>query len=530
MTERTSLSSRIARILIVALLVSSTAAVAVGGVSAQQAGSETAAELVVEQPHYISEEVDQTRDNGTTMYSARGSELKLYPQNFESDNVINYGIENGNATLGFERQTGAFTLKPEGQGTYNLFFVVEKEVQKQNATSNETTTVTEQQRYTTRVRVTGGTDLIHRDPGDIQEMRQDAANWREFNATLQQEGLIGGAGIEATLQEMINWYDLKKNPQEALTGNVVAYLIIGTTSTAILVWIAFLGGHAKIVRALRKRLHIFEAVEEDEGGAKEAIAEMEHLQNQQNAQNQSWQDLDGFDDHIAGAFEEIFGPTVHDGAVEFFAAIQPRNIVSDRLQAMGQEGYVAVVDESVAPDGGNASPSIQSVRIVKRDDVGDAPEDCIIDLKEADAEDIEDIVDALEWWDADVIWKDFDAVEAEFDAHEMDVTYESMDLDSLSEQLQADMRHFRNEEAFGEYLREFLESIEGSRFCDEDGSPDEIRYAMTHFLKLSQLLDDKFSWPAVSIYGEHVDRALLDFDPEAQAREVVDSVQRGGAS
>jgi len=152
---------------------------------------------------------------------------------------------------------------------------------------------------------------------------------------------------------MVRWYELRKHPQEALTGGIVGYLILGVSSTAILVWVAFFGGHAKIVRALRRRVHIFEAAEAEEGSAKEAVAELERREKQRSAQNLDWNDLPGFDDRIAGAFREIFGETVHDGTVEYLSAFRPRNLVRDRLQAMGHDGYVAVVDERAAPDGGD---------------------------------------------------------------------------------------------------------------------------------------------------------------------------------
>jgi hypothetical protein len=63
---------------------------------------------------------------------------------------------------------------------------------------------------------------------------------------------------------------------------------------------------------------------------------------------------------------------------------------------------------------------------------------------------------------------------------------------------------------------------------DDEGRPDEIRYAMSHFLKLSQLLDDRFNWPVVAFHREAIERALVDFDPEAEAEAVIDRAQMSG--
>lgn len=487
------------------------------------------AELTVEQPHYISDDVQRLESNDTTVYVASGEALRLYPQNFKAENVESYGVATANASLEFDQATGAFTLRPEQTGTYQVYFVVSKTVAVGG--NNSTETAERRYRYDARVRVDGGLNLVHQPAGAQQETVEDAAKWREFNSTIHQQSLVGPEGTEQAVQEMISWYKLNptNDPFSALTGGVWAYLVLGVTGTSIIVWVVVFGGHAKIVGALRKRLHTFEAAEAEEGAAKDAVAELEHRLNINEPQNMDWTEVDGFDDHIAGAFREVFGETVHDGTVEYLSAMLPRNLINDRLRIMGKEGYVAVVDEQVAADGdseASLAERAERVHIDHRDNVATGAD--TIDLADASDAALASIRDAIDDWTAGPL-RQFDLTDAGYDPSDLETTYESLDIDAIAERLEIDDRHFEDREAFGEYLAEFLESVEQSPICDDAGRPDDIRWVMSHFLKQAQLLEGRFNWPVMRWHREATERALQDFDPEAEAQHVVERVQGGGA-
>lgn len=520
-----------ATLLLVAALLVPLVAGAVSMTAAGQPDTQRA-DLYVEQPHYIDGDVEAQNSDGTPVYVASGETLELHPQNFASEDVVSYDVTTPNASLSYNDATGAYTFTPEATGTYDVHWVVEETVEQTNG--NTTTTTTRQQRYDAQIRVDGGLNLVHQEAGSMEDQRVAAENWREFNSTIHHQGLVGAAGTEPAVEEMIRWYHLRKNPTEALTGGVVAYLIMGVTSTAILVWVVFFGGHVRIVQTLRRRLHIFEAVEAEEGAAKEALAELDRQRNQRTTQNMDWQDLPGFDDHIAKAFRETFGETVHDGTVEYLAAMLPGNLIQDRLHAMGHDGWVAHVDRAAtdggtaASSGGDAPSRIVSADLVRREDVdGDIEDhDDIVDLATADSKTVAKVRDALDSWDLSEL-RVFSLPDADYDAGDLDVTYDSMDLDAVTERVRADMRHFEDKEAFGEYLQEFLESIEDSPVCDDQGRVDGIRYTMTHFLKHAQVLDDRFNFPTIRFHREAIERALIDFDPEQEATNAIERIQSG---
>jgi len=498
--------------LAVAILLLSSMVIGVTGPAVGQASTRQAT-LHVEQPHYISQDVTTQTDNQTQVYVAKGEVLDLYPQNFSPSQVQGYSVVTSNATLSYQSATDSYRLDPEAPGTYRIRWIVTEPVENRSEPREVV--------YETRVRVTGGFGLVHRKQGAEEEMRRDAQNWREFNSTLKQRDLIAPGGLEPTLETMIRWFELhpSNNPFQSLTGGVLAYIIIGVTGTAVLVWVAVFGGHAWIVRTLRRQNKIHEATEAEEGTAKEAVAKLEHELDLRTLQNMDWQDIPGFDDHIASAFRKLFGETVGEGAVGYLNAMLPRRIVDDRLQAMGHDGWYAVITDI---DGEQTVELNHEDEKDRRTVTGD-----VVDLATASESERERVRKLLDWDDTRL--RTFSLTDAEYDPKDLETTIESADLQSLIATMKADMQHFEDEAAYGEYMREFLATVEESPLCDDEGRPDELRYLMSHFLRLSQLLDDRFDFPLIGFHRDAWERAVQDFDPEREARDAIDRVQSGGA-
>lgn len=529
-------TTRVASLATVALVLAVVLSTAAGPALASTQIETRDARLVVDQPHYINSEVATTTTNGSRIYKAKGPVLELHPQNFDPEAVVDYGTRTANASLEYDTRTQTFTFEPGATGTYELYWVVSEQVAVQpgNATGNDTATRTEtrQVEYTATIRVGGQLSLVHQSPESLQETEQAAANWQEFNSTIHQRNLVGSASTGQTVQEMVNWYALRKNPTKALGDNIVPYLLLGITSTAILVWLFVFGGFSFIIRQLRKRLNVFEAVEAEEHAAKEAVAEMQRLADKQDLWTMDVNELDGFDDHVAHAWRETFGETVGESTAEYLSLMRPRTLVRDRLQAIGHDGYVAHVtdwtsaDDGVFTDGGEREPA--AVELVRERDL-DADADDIIPLAgdEATQAELEQVLDALDSWDHPAL-RAADLTEIDFDTRDLDTTYESMDLETLGERLQVDFRQFEDEDAFGEYMDSFLRSVHRHPLCDEDGRPDEIRYVMGHFLSLCGFLDDRFGMPLVDWHRQAIARARLEYDPQREAREAIDRIEAGG--
>lgn len=510
--------------LLVALLVVPVVLAPVAAVGAQ---SQTrTADLAIQQPDYVSGDVGQTTDNGTRIYSVRGEQLDMRPLNVEQSNVIDFGADGG--TFTYDSQFETYRLTVDQEGTYEVWWTVNREVQVGN-NSTEMRTI----RYAALIRVQGGVGLAHKPAGQVSDTQQAARNWREFNSTIHSSELAGpGADTELVVQEMIDWYKLRKDPLAALTGNITAIMImlVTTLGGAVLLLLAA-GWHQYALRKLYGTLHYFEIIEAEEGTAKDVIEELDHREKMHALQNMDWNDVFQ-DDHVAGAFREQFGETVADGTLEYLSLVRPRHLLRDRLQAMGQAGYVAVVEDETATDGGTAAadpgggPSIASARI-QPDRTGVADDERVIPLADASGAQLDALLDrdVLDW-DADAI-RTFDLPGAEYDPTDLATTYETLSLRELVAELRADMRHFEDADAYGQYMREFLHAVREHPFTDDHGRPDDIRVAMSSFLQHAQLLGDRFDYPLIHFHAEAWERALIDFDPEAEAAEVVARVKDG---
>jgi hypothetical protein len=323
---------------------------------------------------------------------------------------------------------------------------------------------------------------------------------------------------------------LKNHPWEALTGNFTGMVILAVTTIGGLLFVALLmGGALAALRTLQKRLSIFEAIESEEGTAKDTLAALDFEERKSVLQNLDWTDIFA-DDHVAAAFREQFGETPFDGTVEWLSLLRPRNLVADRVQAMGQDGYVATVPgggEDLATDGGTLDVAdVETVELRRTEEVPDGH--ATADPSTLGQHDLQALVDALDW-DSTTI-RTFDLAAADFDPADLETPYESMDLSTLIERSEAETRHFDDPETFGTYALEFVETVrDHPQFTDDDGRVEDLRYAMSHWLELAQLLDDRFAFPVVHFHRDALERALVDYDPEREAQTYVDDVVAGRA-
>lgn len=516
----------LALLLVLSVLSPATAAIA----TAQQDDIVRSADLSIQEPHYEDGDINRQTDNGTEIYVVDGEQLEIAPRNFETSGVVDFGVRSGSGTLTYDGNFDSYTLNAEnGTGTYRLYWRVNEEVTVTNSTGNQTTNETRMStvQYEALVRVDGGTNLQHIPISQNEELKEDAGKWREFNATLQSSGLVEkGVSVQTTVQEMINWYQVRKDPLAALTGNFTAVIIIMVSTIGGGLVLLSLGAyHQAIVQRLYRKLNIHRSIEAEEGTAKENIEELEFKERMQALWNMDWQDIHA-DDHVASAFRDDLGETVGEGAEEFMSLFQPRNMIRNRIQAMGHDGYRCVVGRRTVTDGGDdPETTITEARIEPATSIPEGAD--TVNPADADEETIEEILDCIDW-DSTTI-RTFDLPSADYDAHDLDETYESMDLDQLIEEMRADMRHFDSKGTWGEYMKEFIESVREHPFTDEHGRPDELRYTMSQFLETAQLLDDRWDFPMMHYYAEAFERALVDEDPESDAMDVVEKVRREGA-
>ena len=481
------------------------------------------ADLAIEQPGYVDGGVSEVQRGNHSVYEARGERLLIRPQNFDGSQVLDYGVTTDVGSLRYDDELGLFVFTPEGeQGTFDVYWVVNKPVTTTVTRNNSTQNVTEmrQIRYQARIKVTGQAQLSHLDPGQLDTYQADAERWRDWNATLQDVRAMDlllvpdDVGTETLLQSMVNNFVTVKDPIQALFGGsftTVGFLYVSSIggATWLIIWllVAIRAG-----RQPRKRLNIFESTEAAEGELAEKMAAIDEEERKRALQNLDWEDIFE-DEHAAAAFREAFGETVFDGYKRLSSILQPELIVRDRLQAMSESGYIGVVERE---DG-----EIVDARVLTEGEAEDIEGDRRIDLSSpGDA-----FLKALDWEDETIMR--FDLVESDYDPGELETVPETLDLAEILDQVDVQEQQFDDPSTISSYLYEFVASVREHEFTASEGKPRTMREILNTWLQLSQTLRDRYHIPAARLQAEHLERAIIDYDPGEQAERLVREIEEG---
>lgn len=515
--------------LLLAVLVVAVVAPVTGFAAA--ASTSQQADLAVQQPEYVDEDVTVSSENGSRVYHVHAGRVEIAPRNFQAEDVVAYGVETAGGRLTYDEEFEEFVFEANQTGTYTLYWTTENQVTVNNSSGNGTHLETRQYRYETRVRVDGDLNLVHLPADSITEMRENSENWEEFNATvndLRNRGMLVSLGLkdlpstEETIQAMITAYLTFRDPLSVLTGNfTAAAIIIGTSVGGILFGLTLIAPFLVTVAFLYRKYNTKESIEAQEGRLSKRLAEFEQEKLEQAIANKDFNDI-WRDDHIADAMRHE-GDNPLQAWTNWASKLRDRFVVHSRLQAMSQCGYVAVVDERTATDGGT-TPSGEplSARVVHEDDLEDDHDRDVVSLE---VEPDDPLLDALDWGQ-DAI-EAFDLVEADFDRGDLTLTpVDTYDLRELMELSDLDMRHFSDEATAAQYLRELFQDIREHPVTDDHGTPDTLRYALEQHLDTAHLLRDRFEMP-IGYRVDVLERALVEFDAGAEAQETLRDVKEG---
>ncbi|EMA45228.1 hypothetical protein [Halobiforma nitratireducens] len=517
------------RIAVVAMLVVSLFAAAGAGVATAETDTTIdGADLVVEQPSYVDDDVEHRSDGGTPVYIVDGEEHALYPQNFDSANVTGFGIDSGAGSLAADDDLERYVLDPEGEtGSFELYWTVDRE--ETVADGNETTTETETTRYEAVVRVDDQATVVVSTPAEQQQLEEDAQEWRDWNATVtevREAGVLGHAVFgapasnEEVMQTMVNRYLTLESPLHLLDGGLTAMAILGFTTLGGIAFILFLKfPDAIIIRRIYKELHKRRQREEAEGDLA-ARQEAEDLQNRlEKFANMDHQDIPPITDHFARGIRNDVGA---ETPAEFFNlllhTIPPARLKESRVRAMGQSGYVAQVetdaDGDVATDGGE--PAIVDATLVEADAVLE-PDESV-----RDRDDLREITDPSETLLAAIDLTD-DALlefplenpaEAPFDLDAFDEPPAELSLPDLVDEFGFDELTVAEDELehAGRMLVELLTVVRNHRLTDDEGRIKPVRYELENLFQFMQFADDVADVPLANEYRQMFERALEEYD------------------
>lgn len=531
-------------VFLVALLVGVPVATAVGGVAA--APNDLAAELVVDQPHYVDEPVRQTNADGNRVYIAHAAALELRPTNFDADDVTSFGVSTEGGSLSYDDQTGEYVFEALQTGTYTLYFTVASGSGAQaGENASNASNASGPQRYVANVRVEGGTNLVHVQQSDLDAQQADAQKWQDWNASVQQVrdddmlvdlGLSEPPGAEEVHQVMLNRYVLVGDPLQALfSGTTGVFVVLFLSVSGLLVVLVGTAYHTAIIAFLYGKLNRYESAESDEGEISDRIIALDREESARKLAKRDFSDVFG-DPWVAEAMRDL-GDNPLQALTKLMTTFRDRLVVHNRLQAMGQAGYVAVIDERAATDGGedhddtDGASGVVSAHVAHE---GDLPDDHDLDVVPLSAieEPDDELMDALDW-SQDAIY-DFDYVDADFDRSDLPVTPLNTDADAddmddlehLLEMTDIDLRNFSDSGAAAKYVRELLVDVREHPITDDRSEVDTLRYGLEHLLDSAHLMRDRYEMP-VQYLIDRWDRALEEHDPAARATQTLQDVQEG---
>jgi len=479
--------------------------------------------LSIDQPHYIESDVQESAVNGSTVYEAEGPSLEIRPRNFAPGDVRSFGVEESAGSLSYDSSMGVYVFETDRDGTYNLYWTVNETRVVNETRGNETVETRESVRvqYSASLRVESS-ERTHIPASQLEGVREDAANWSEFTSAVRSEEVAGpNANMEEESQLAVNLLRLRYHPLSALTGNFTQVLLtLFITLGGFFVLLLFATYHYLTRRSDIKFRHRRESLDAERADVEDQLLELDERERLAALEGMDWNDI--FPDDVARAFRESFGENVLEGFLRIQESFKPSNLVRDRLEAMDSEGYVAVVDrEDVATDGGaDVESRIVDARIVS--DTNLEPGDEPVDLSEPS----EDLLDALAWDDPEL--RSFDLPSHDLDQSEFSTRLEGATLEELIEEYEVDMRQFDgNKEVFAEYLLEFLTSVEGHEYTDEDGRVRHLRHVLNLFLRVSRLLDEKHETPLAAYQSEHIAYLLANYERDEEISQYVDEVREG---
>jgi hypothetical protein len=507
--------------LLAVLLVLSVVMPAVGTVGAQLADER--AELAVEQPGYVGSDVAVDRTGNATTYRAEGERLLLKPTNFDTKDVVDFGVGQQGAELAYDERLDVYRFSPDAAATYPVFWTVEERrevVGANNTTSVETVRV----RYSARINVSR-TTLDHIPPSRLEQTRSDAQNWTAFESGVRSEEVAGpNVDMEQATQTAINLIRLQNNPLAALSGNFTQIAVLLIASLGGLLMLAVLiGWHAYSRYADVSELRERRQLDSERADLEQQLEDLETKETLATLEGMDWNHL--FPDDVARAFREAFGETVLDGWLRLQAALEPRRLVRDRLQAMSDD-FVAVTDREVTmSDGGaDASPETDvSATLYPHVESPEDAEDRTHDLTDPP----EWLVDAVDWADPEL--RQFDLTSADLDHEDLDTQLESPTVEEIVERhdIQLERDFDGDKEQFAQYLAEFFRSVADHDISDAKGQPRRIRVAANVFLRASRILRDRHQFPGAAYPAEHWELVATEFSTEDEVAQYVSDVQSG---
>lgn len=504
------------------------AAVGVVGLGATGAiAADTDADLVIEQPTYVDDEVEVESTANGTIYHVEGPEQRLEPQAFDNGDVQGHGINEGSGSLEFDEERDQWIFETEQAGTVELFWSVTE--------TRDGGNVTETVEYTALLQV-DNVDWVHRTADEDEAIQQQADNWNEISHQVRQvAGVEDDDRVMAILGTALSYWSFFESPFDEYIGQIIAtVLTLVMTPGGLTVFGLFV---AIPTIALFSLLRYRARTEKQFSEVDDIEREKARLSNEQAKKILSQCDLNEvMPDDLAAANRRLFGRDSWQTFRSILLLQSPVQIKGTILQLMGQVGYTA----EIARD---ATGNIVDVAIVKdvvgSDPAGDAAADAAADGGTVEHKDLTalsnkdpDDLALIEQVDGDDLDLDIFDKPALLSPRDVDLPIDNRDVDDAELLEATDVRipgDFETEEQMARCLGRLMEFVETHpEYTDQEGYVQDGADLLSYLAEMNTVMAHQADFPPAHVYRRLMVWIANETEAEAKLEEEIDSLDELG--
>lgn len=475
------------------------------------------ADLAIEQPSYVSGDVEETTEGGDVIYQASGEELLIRVQNADHANIEDVRVQNGPGSINYDASLGLYRFIPDGAGSSTVVFAVDA-----NGTAAALRAIIQ----------VDNVAWAHRGAEADEQLQTAADKWRQVE---REAGEVApDDDPESVVSDALTYARFLESPLQGLTDSVRGAMAVlaltpgGWLISAIFLGISLLGvaSGMKYRNRTQKQLSDYGdiQIEKDE-------AFLEKVRSRLLQQN-DWNQF--FPDDVARANRDLFGRNVWQGVKQFSLLWSPRSVKGTVLQLMGQDGYVGHVardaDDALLEAGIERSEDPDTYEPPTPDINVEGVTVETVDLRGLDFTNDADWIDAIDWDQLDDRVFDLERDQIDIDQVHLPVSNRNMDDAEFMETVNPNFpEDFADEEHFAAVCAQVLDFVIEHDYSDELGRPREEMDLLSYLAEMSTVLADDGGFPAAHYQRQVFFWCASNLEAEDEITETVNRISRDGA-
>lgn len=453
------------------------------------------ANINVKQQPYINKSVTEQEKDDSVIYQVQGPQVTIVTLDIDSESVVDYGVKGDTGSFVYSDKTKAYTLDFEGtDGSYTVYWDVEKEVEKESSDGETTTEVVTETHEA--VIVASNTSYTHLPESELEALEDKASKWENFES----QASVYMDDMDQAVEYAITAIAFVNAPLSALSGGFTATWISmifepgGNLALLSIIGVValFAGGAIKYgnMRASRDQYRqkldeVKSYIDEDK---RHRMANMVSMHEVVKHGNKAEKMINAFGAKFLGDAYDSYRNTVNEA-----------EILADRIQVMVSDSYELVRDNGVS--------------IIPESDVEDSSN--VISVEDLDEEDFKTLAK--------------DEHVKDYRLHEADVDLESVewniDIQKLAKDFEYDTLTPGDRDEFNEMLVELMGQVVQHDMTDSEGNIRPIREVFETLAKIPQEAD-RYGYPSAEYELQHYLALMNNESTSEEAEKLLKRVEQ----